>query len=376
MEEKKSIIKTAPKRLILTLISAVVIVAHLLTRKYHDLNVFLSNRFVRPVHRFLSVACSYVKFSVAEVVVGVFAAWVIWYLTSQIVLLIRKEQKIRRLILLLITVLCVCLTIYAMFCVLWGIYYYGDDFATQSGLDDGPVDIVELRAVTVYFASLVNEYATQVPRDENGVCSFDREAVLARSDEVYAVVEKMYPCLEAPDIRAKGVHFSKIVSYIDFTGFFFPFTAEANVNTDFPTSLFPSTVAHELAHQRGVAKEQEANFCAVLSSLEYGDPEYCYSACLLAYIHLSNALYKVDRKTYSAIYSSLCDEVLTDFRANREYWDRFDTKVRKVYNTVYENFLYSFDQSDGLRSYGKCVDLLVHYYIDDARERLANPKQA
>ena len=373
MEKIKDIFKAAPKRLIVTLVSALIIVGHLLTRQNHNLNVFLSNNFVRPVHRFLSVACSHVPFSVAEVVVGVFAAWVIWYLVSQIVILIRKDKKIRRLVLLVITVLCVCLTIYAMFCVLWGIYYYGDDFATQSGLDDGPVDAVELRAVTIYFASMANQYAKLVPRDENGVCSFDREAVLARSDEVYAIVEQMYPCLEAPDIRAKGVHFSKIVSLIDFSGFFFPFTAEANVNTDFPTSLFPATVAHELAHQRGVAKEQEANFCAVLSSLEYGDPEYIYSAALLAYTHLGNALYKVDRKTYSAIYSSLSEEVLTDFKANREYWARFDTKVRKVYNTVYENFLYSFDQSDGLRSYGRCVDLLVHYYIDDAREHLNSP---
>ena len=375
MGEKKNIFRIAPKRLILTLVSALIIAAHLLTRSNHDLNVFLSSRFVRPVHRFLSVACSHVKFSVAEVVVGVFAVWVIFYLMSQIYFLIRKDHRMRRLALLAVTVLCVCLTIYAMFCVLWGIYYYGDDFATQSGLDAGPIAVDELRAVTVYFASMANEYSKLVPRDENGVCCFDREAVLERSDEVYAIAEKMYPCLEAPDIRAKGVHFSKIVSYIDFTGFFFPFTAEANVNTDFPTSLFPSTVAHELAHQRGVAKEQEANFCAVLSSLEYGDPEYVYSASLLAYTHLGNALYKVDRKAYSAIYSSLSEEVLTDFKANREYWKLFDTKVRKVYNTVYQNFLYSFDQSDGLRSYGKCVDLLVHYYIDDAREHLANPKQ-
>ena len=73
-----------------------------------------------------------------------------------------------------------------------------------------------------------------------------------------------------------------MMSYTNFTGFFFPFTAEANVNTDFPPALFASTVAHELSHQRGVAKEQEANFTAVLASLYYGDADYCYSSCLLA----------------------------------------------------------------------------------------------
>ncbi len=321
----------------------------------------------------LSTAAARVPFSVAEVLVGLFAVTVLVYLTAAVIGVIRKERKMRRICLILLTVLCIGLTVYAAFCALWGVYYYGDDFATQSGLDDSPIALEDLKAVTVYFTTLVNRYAEQVPRDENGVCAMDRDAILARSDQVYRNAEQLFPCLEGPDIRAKGVHFSRVVSYIDFTGFFFPFTAEANVNTDFPTSLFPSTVAHELAHQRGVAKEQEANFCAVLSSLTYGDPEYCYSACLLAYIHLSNALYDADRSTWSAIYSSLSEPVLRDLAANREYWKQFDTKVRKVYNTVYENFLYSYGQTLGLKSYGACVDLLVHYYIGEARAALSDP---
>ncbi len=360
-------------RIILTLFSGVLILGHLLTRGDHDLNAVLSERFVRPVHRMLSTAAARLPFSVAEVLVGIFAASVLVYLTAAVIGVIRKQRKLRRICLILLTVLCIGLTVYAAFCALWGVYYYGDDFATQSGLDDSPIALEDLKAVTVYFTTLVNRYAEQVPRDENGVCAMDRDAILARSDQVYRNAEQLFPCLEGPDIRAKGVHFSRVVSYIDFTGFFFPFTAEANVNTDFPTSLFPSTVAHELAHQRGVAKEQEANFCAVLSSLTYGDPEYCYSACLLAYIHLSNALYDADRSTWSAIYSSLSEPVLRDLAANREYWKQFDTKVRKVYNTVYENFLYSYGQTLGLKSYGACVDLLVHYYIGEARAALSDP---
>ena len=360
-------------RIILTLFSGVLILGHLLTRGDHDLNAMLSERFVRPVHRMLSTAAARLPFSVAEVLVGIFAASVLVYLTAAVIGVIRKQRKLRRICLILLTVLCIGLTVYAAFCALWGVYYYGDDFATQSGLDDSPIALEDLKAVTVYFTTLVNRYAEQVPRDENGVCAMDRDAILARSNQVYRNAEQLFPCLEGPDIRAKGVHFSRVVSYIDFTGFFFPFTAEANVNTDFPTSLFPSTVAHELAHQRGVAKEQEANFCAVLSSLTYGDPEYCYSACLLAYIHLSNALYDADRSTWSAIYSSLSEPVLRDLAANREYWKQFDTKVRKVYNTVYENFLYSYGQTLGLKSYGACVDLLVHYYIGEARAALSDP---
>ena len=153
---------------------------------------------------------------------------------------------------------------------------------------------------------------------------------------------------------------------MDFTGFFFPFTAEANVNTDFPPGLFASTVAHELAHQRGVAKEQEANFVAVLSCLDYGDVDYCYSACMLAYTHLGNALHTANYSAWELVYSGLAENVKRDFAANRAYWQQFETPVQTVTTTVYEGFLQSYEQSLGMKSYGACVDLLVNYYYADA----------
>ena len=104
----------------------------------------------------------------------------------------------------------------------------------------------------------------------------------------------------------------------------------------------------------------------MIASLENGDPDYCYSSSLLAYIHLSNALYSVDRAAWQRIYRCLKPEILTDLQLNRSYWKQFETPVQTVSNAVYENFLYSYDQDLGLKSYGACVDLLVNYYIDKA----------
>ena len=177
--------------------------------------------------------------------------------------ILRFRRPLRQLYRLVITPVCLALAIYGGFCLLWGTYYYGDDFVTQSGLETGAVSTEELRTVTTYFADLANTYSAAVPRDENGVCATDRKAVLERSPRLYQGLEEEFPCLAGPGLRAKSIGCSRILSYLDFTGFFFPFTGEANVNIDFPPSLFASTVAHELAHQRGVAKEQETNFVAV-----------------------------------------------------------------------------------------------------------------
>ena len=351
-----------PGRHALALLSALLIALHLLTRSNRALNAALSLRLVRPLHRALARLYAPLPFSAAELLLALFVLSLLAFLAVQLVRLVRRGERLKRLYRLAVTLLTVFLAVYAGFCLLWGVYYYGDDFAAQSGLKDEPVSVEQLERVTERFARLANDCAGRVERDENGVYAADRREILAYSPKLYRAVERDFPCLAGPELAAKGIVCSKVMSLVDFTGFFFPFTGEANVNLDFPPSLLPSTVAHELAHQRGVAKEQEANFVAVLACLADGDPDYVYSAALLAYTHLGNALRKADYAAWERIYDTLDERVLADFAANRAYWARFETPVQAASNTVYEGFLYSYDQELGLRSYGACVDLLVNYY--------------
>ena len=375
MEQKKenkrgpaAIFRLCPVRHVLALLGALVIALHLLTRKNHALNLRLSEGFVRPLHRSLAVATARLPFSLAEALILLAAGTAIVYIIISIVRLIRFNQKGRQVYIIFMTLLSAVLLVYGGFCLLWGVFYYGDDFMQRSGLEQRDVSTEELKTVTAYFAALAGDYADRVPRDENGVCATNRQAVLEKSVTLYDAVTAEYPTLSGPRVPAKGFRCSRLLSYLDFTGFFFPFTAEANVNIDFPPSLFAATVAHELAHQRGVAKEQEANFAAVLASLADGDADFVYSAALLAYTHLGNALYEADRAAWEEVCALLPPAVLRDFAANREYWQQFETPVQTVSNTVYEGFLKSYDQSLGLRSYGACVDLLVaHYYAAAVR---------
>ena len=370
-EEKRglaAIYRLCPAAHVCAAVSALVIVLHLLLRHDYALMRRTSQNVIRPLHQALARLSSHAGFSVAELLIGLASAAVLAYIVTGIIRLIVRPERLKRLYRLIMGLAAAGLGVYALFCLLWGVYYYGDSFIDSAGLKNDEISAGQLETVTVYFADLLNQYGAQVGRDENGLYCADRSAILARSDEVFKPVQDMFPCLAGPSVCAKGIHFSRVMSYLDFTGFFFPFTAEANVNTDFPAGLFASTVAHELSHQRGVAREQEANFVAVLASLEYGDTDYCYSACMLAYTHLSNALLSADPGAWAEVYRGLGGGVLADLDANREYWKHFETPVQSVSNTVYEGFLQSYDQTLGLKSYGACVDLLVNYYYDAAAE--------
>ena len=356
--------RACPGRMLLLFLSGFVIILQRALRGDHALMQTLSVGVIRPVHRFLAKLTDHVPFSIAEVLILAAGVLLIVLTGRTVWLLIRRPGRLRTLGRWILTVGSAGLAVYAGFCLLWGVFYYGDDFMERSGFETREISAEELERVTVYFAGLANEYSSRVPRDGDGVCASDRAAVLEKSRSLYTAAERACPELEGPAVRAKPFFFSKLLSLTDFTGFFFPFTAEANVNTDSPASEFASTVAHELAHQRGVAKEQEANFCAVYASLLDGDPDYCYSACLMAYTYLGNALYSADRGAWEMVWDGLNDDVKRDLAYTRAYWQRYDTPVQAVSNTVYEGFLYSYDQELGLKSYGACVDLLVCYYLE------------
>ena len=350
-------------QLVLSAVFLVIIVLQRIFRANWPLMHRISETVVRPIHRFLMQLTGKVRFSAAEVIILAFGAVLVIWLAVNLIQLITKPGKRQRLVHIFLGLITVLLGVYAGFCVLWGVYYYGENFEDTTGIAEREISSDELGTVTEYFAMLANEYADRVERDETGLYAGNRDAILKKSQTLYRETEKVLPGLAGPEVPVKPFFFSRLMSLTDFTGFFFPFTGEANVNTDFPPSQFAATVAHEIAHQRGVAREQEANFCAVLASLNNGDPDYVYSASLMAYTYLGNALYTADHERWEAVYSELDDRIILDFRADQEYWKRYETPVREISNTVYEEFLYSYDQELGLKSYGACVDLLVSYYL-------------
>ena len=175
------------------------------------------------------------------------------------------------------------------------------------------------------------------------------------------------PWLEFDDPGVKPMAFSRLMSMMDFTGFYCAWTGESNVNIDSPACLLPSTVAHELAHQRGIASEQECNFLGVLASVTSGLPAYEYAGWLSGYIYLGNALYRVDPEAYWAVRERLPETVRADLNANNAYWEQFENSpVQTVSTRVYDSLLKAYGDERGIQSYGTVVDLLVVYYREAA----------
>ena len=335
----------------------------LIFRTDRDLMNWLVTEVTQPMKDAVASVCYLVSFPVIEILYILAGAWVVIHIVVSAVKIHRSKGRRRsaayRGFLIL---LCVVLTVADWFCLVWGINYYADGFQEKSGLYAQDVEPSELYRVAAYFTEELNAASQAVPRDENGVFAVPREEIFAKSTGIYENISQEFPFLEKEDRAPKPMLFSKLLSATGFTGFYAGFTGESVLNVDSPAAYLPCTIAHELAHQRGIASEQECNFIAILASTKSGDPIYEYSGYLTGYVHLSNALYRSDRELWQSLRSQLDAGALADIQYNSAYWDQWESPIDTVSNAIYDTMLKSYGQSDGIQSYGTVVDLLVAYY--------------
>ena len=91
-----------------------------------------------------------------------------WELANVLRRMVTQPHRGRTLYRFFLTVVCSGLSIYAGFCLLWGVNYYADSFQQQSGIYARSCTVEELEAVTADFAHQLAQAADNVQRDENG----------------------------------------------------------------------------------------------------------------------------------------------------------------------------------------------------------------
>ena len=211
----------------------------------------------------------------------------------------------------------------------------------------------------------VNTLGAEVWRDSDGVMRSSYQSyydAAAFAAGAYHTVGEQFPILDGFCPRPKPVAFSRVMSRLNLVGIYIPFTFEANVNADVPDYVVPSSMMHELAHYKGFMREDEANFISYIACRSSASADFEYSGAMLALIHSSNALYSADKDAYWAVMERLTDDVREDFRANQAYWKQFEGPVAEASAKVNDVYLKTNNQTLGVKSYGRMVDLLLAEY--------------
>ncbi|MCI8605551.1 MAG: DUF3810 domain-containing protein [Hungatella sp.] len=237
-----------------------------------------------------------------------------------------------------------------------GINYYRPPFSSELDLDMRESSVEELKALCRYLTEKVNETVDDSLYEARWAV-WGREAMMALGEE-YAGLSGYYP-------RAKPVTISWILSVQQLSGIYSPFTVEGNYNRAMTAYNIPHTICHELSHLRGFMREDEANFIGYLACIGSDRRIFQYSGYLTGWVYAGNALARQDIDSYREIYGSLDPRAVEDLRDNSIFWNRYEGKVAQVSNQVNDTYLKINDQKEGVKTYGRMVDLMLAYHREE-----------
>ena len=83
---------------------------------------------------------------------------------------------------------------------------------------------------------------------------------------------------------------------------------------------------------------------------------------MLALVHSMNSLYGADFETFCELNALYDPGVSRDFAYNNWYWQQFEGTVAEVSDKINDTYLKVNHQTDGVKSYGRMVDLLLADY--------------
>lgn len=258
--------------------------------------------------------------------------------------------------------------LYFAFQLTFGIGHARLPFAEIAGLDVRPADVATLRQVCSDLAGR----AARCRPDSLALEAGWEDSVAIAYDEAgreLAVLAGPRPAIRRPWI-------SRLLVLSSITGIYSPFTAEPHVAAGLPDSLVPFVAAHEVAHLRGFAREDEANFIAWWVGSRSPDQKLAYSSELQAFRYAWARLRQVDPMAGEEVWRGLDEDVRGDTEAIWRFWQRQPEVAHRtlsaVSNAVNHAYLQSAGHADGVRSYGRMVDLLVAALREDGGPRAAS----
>lgn len=258
-----------------------------------------------------------------------------------------------------------------IFCLFWGLNYSRTTFLERINLDGTQADASELVSMVRFLAAETNhaydmairlgEIERVAVRDtvHASRLRIERDGLARGLDRAYHGITPSLRRVEFSDPKhPRPMGF--LLTRLGISGIYSPFTGEATVNAELPDVSIPYVTAHEMAHQRGVAPENEANALAYLACRDSGFWAARYSGAVNAYVRSWRALRRAAPDSARTLGSQLLAQgPREDLQEVRRFWTRHEGPAAQVAERMNDTYLKANRQEDGILSYGRMVETLL-----------------
>ena len=234
---------------------------------------------------------------------------------------------------------------YLLFFIGWGGNYYKPSLTAYWDLD---------RTTWTTDSALV-EF------DEYLVNKLNIHAVRYREEsfrEVEKRARKYYASYTDSKTRLQGLNtkasiFGYLMQHLAIQGYYNPFTGEAQVNRFLPPFMLPFVITHEMAHQAGIAAEDDANLLAYALGVQSPDETFNYSAYFNIWLYTNARLRAVDSNLANSFKEKLNPLSRSHVDTLRAIRLRYRGEISIYSSQLYDEYLKLHNQKDGIKSYNK-----------------------
>jgi len=325
--------------------------------------LWVEHLYVRGTYPITSIVQRYISSFLPFALGDFLYLLLILYVIRSLYLFYKKlvQKRIKRSDLLNITlqVLSFFLILYLAFKILWGLNYSRFPIAKQLAISDEKYTTPQLVSLGEYFIGRLNSLQ-HVKKQSYTVPQLREKAKLA-----YDVLQQKNSLFTYNAPAVKPVLNSWVITKIGIEGYYSPLSGEANVNMRLPLASLPFVTCHEIAHQLGVAREDEANLVGYLVASSSSDPYFQYSA---VYEVFKNILFEIRLKSpddYERLYKTINAVTISDLKADRDFWQKYNSDMFAYMDVAFDRFLKLNSQPKGTDSYQDLVLWLYNIHKKD-----------
>ncbi len=246
-----------------------------------------------------------------------------------------------------------------MFYLFWGMNYFRPSAAQRLNLKESKFSLNELRAVTSILIDSANATRARVtPAD----LALPNDTIYNRAVKAVRALGSTSTNFKTYSPGIKPSLLTPLLNYIGTSGYYNPFTTEAQLNYQQPVFVRPFVACHEMSHQMGYGAEDEANFVGYLAATGSSDRLLRYSAYQLAVREFMFSVYMADSLVNKELKKRISPQVKADYKQEREYWRAYQNKANVITGIFYDNFLKANNQPQGLDTYNQMVTLVMAMY--------------
>lgn len=316
----------------------------------------------------LRLLTGWTHFSIGDFLYLGFGVWVLVFLKKGISKIYKEKITLNLIIYFIGNGIRFFCWIYIFFKLFWGLNYSRLGIEQQLGIRKYPYSKEEITLLTKL---LINQSNTLRRSFANSsLPNYSLDLLKSEALRSYHLANSFHPFLNYQTISVKESLFMPLADYIGFTGYYNPFTGEAQIRTDVPNVLTPFITCHEMAHQLGYASESEANFIGYLAASNSNDTYFKYSVYLdlLGYalsqqfiLYAQDSSYKdlEDVVKYNKTYIDTL--VKKDRKEIRQFFITRKNKISPVSADLYDQYLKMNKQLAGINSYDEVLGWLIAY---------------